>query len=255
MNFRTTLIILILFALSAGGYFLFWGGESDESPGRNEQPKISEVYGLSADTVQRIRLSFNDSAYQPLSLARDDNGEWQLTDPILAYANDSKVSEILSDLLNKRVKRKMEVAEFTQYGLNQPNVQVDLWTVDETPPKSFLIGAKTVNYSVYAKEASESHIFLIESSALQDLTKSPADLRTRNALKFDPEQVTGITLTVAGEEEIRCQLESEGSLAHGSAHRRKSRRQRDSLNPGCAAPLESGGVREGRRRRSDGIWS
>ena len=209
MNFRTTLIIFVLFALSAGGYFLFWGGESEESSGSNEQPTISEVYGLSTDTVQQIRLSFKDSAYRPLSMTKGDNGEWQLTDPITAHANGGRVYEMLGDLLNKRIKRTMEVTNLSQFALDVPNIQVDLWTDSGNPSKSFLIGSKTVNYSVYAKEDSESHIFLIESSALQDLTKSPADLRTRNALKFDPEAVTEVMLTVAGTDEIRCLKEGE----------------------------------------------
>ena len=209
MNFRTTLIIFIIFALSAGGYFLFWGGESEESSDSNEQPTISEVYGLSADTVQQIRLSFKDSAYRPLSMTKGDNGEWQLIDPITAYADESRVSEMLGDLLNKRIKRTMDVTNLSQFALDVPNIQIDLWTDSANPSKSFLIGSKTVNYSVYAKEDSESHIFLIESSALQDLTKSPADLRTRNALKFDPEAVTEVMLTVAGTDEIRCLKEGE----------------------------------------------
>ena len=172
-----------------------------------ESPKFTS---LSVDTVQRIRLSFKDSAYQPLSLARDDNGEWQLTDPITAYANRSKVSEMLDDLLNKQVKRTLEVTGSKPVrARSTPNIQIDLWTEGEAPTKSFLIGNKTVNYSVYAKEASQSHIFLIESSALQDLTKSSADLRTRNALKFEPEAVNGITLAVAGGEPIRCRMEGE----------------------------------------------
>ena len=209
MNFRTTLIIFILFALSAGSYFLFWGGDSEESSGTNEQPKISEVYGLNLDAVRQIRLSFKDSSYRPLSLARDGNGEWQLTDPITTYANEGKVSEMLGNLLNKRVKRTIEVTGLTQYELDPPNIRIDLWAEGEAPTKSFLIGNKTVNYSVYAKEASEFHIFLIESSALQDLTKSPADFRTRNVLRFKPDKVSGITLAVAGEERIRCQMEGE----------------------------------------------
>ena len=215
MNFRTTLIIFILFALSAGGYFLFWGGESEESSGSNEQPKISEVYGLSAGTVQKIHLSFKDTSFHPLSLKKNDNGEWQLIDPVTAYANGSKVAEMLGDLLNKRIKRTMEVTNLNQFALDVPNIQIDLWTDGGTIGKSFLIGGKTVNYSVYAKEASESHIFLIESSALQDLTKSPADFRTRNALKFEPDDVTEITLSNVGEEPIRCQTggESEWQMA------------------------------------------
>ena len=209
MNFRTTLIIFIIFALSAGGYFLFWGGESEESSNTNEQPKISEVYGLSADTVQKIRLSFKDTSFHPLTLTKNDNGGWQLIDPITAHANESKVSQMLGDLLNKRIKRTLEVTNLNKFALDVPNIQVDLWTVTGGPSKSFLIGSKTVNYSVYAKEDSESHIFLIESSALQDLTKSPADFRTRNALTFEPEEVTGVTLTVAGAKQIRCQTGSE----------------------------------------------
>ena len=209
MNFRTTLIIFILFALSIGSYFLFWGGDSEESSGTNKQPKISEIYGLNLDAIRQIRLSFKDSSYRPLSLAKDGNGEWELTDPITTYANEGKVSEMLSNLLNKRVKRTIEVTGLTQYELDPPNIRIDLWTEGEPLTKSFLIGNKTVNYSVYAKEASESHIFLIESSALQDLTKSPADFRTRNILRFKPDKVSGITLAVAGEEQIRCQMEGE----------------------------------------------
>ena len=205
MNFRTTLIIFILFVLSAGGYFLFWEGESEESSGTTEQPKISEVYGLNAGTVQKIHLSFKDTSFHPLSLKKNDNGEWQLINPVTAYANESKVAEMLDDLLNKRIKRTMEVTNLSQFTLDVPNIQIDLWTDGGTIGKSFLIGGKTVNYSVYAKEASESHIFLIESSALQDLTKSPADFRTRNALKFETDDVTEITLSIAGEEPIRCQ--------------------------------------------------
>ena len=209
MNFRTTLIIFILFALSAGGYFLFRGGDSEKSSDPNEQPRITEVYSLSADTVQRIRLSFGDPSFHPLSLEKTENGEWQLTDPITAYANEGKVSEMLDDLLNKRVKRTLEVSGLSQYELDPPNIRIDLWAEGEAPTQSFLIGNKTVNYSVYAKEASEAHIFLIESSALQDLTKAPADLRTRNALKFEPEAVNGITLAVAGDEPIRCRMEGD----------------------------------------------
>ena len=209
MNFRSTLIILVLFALFAGGYFLLWDGGEEIDSGTDEQPRISEVYGLSVDAVRRIRLSFKDAAFNPLLMARDDNMEWRLTDPIIAYANESKVSEMLGDLLNKRVKRTLEVTEYSQYELDEPNIRVDLWTEGETPSRSFLIGTKTVNYSVYAKEASESHIFLVESSALQDLTKAPSDLRTRNALKFEPDDVTEITLSIAGEEPIRCQTGGE----------------------------------------------
>ena len=196
MNFRTTYFICIVFAVFLWVYLIIWAFFLDEDAGTNEQPRISEVYGLSVDTVRRIRLSFKDPAYRPLALAKDEKSAWQLTDPVATNANEVKVTEMLDDILNKRVKRRIEVTELSQYGLDPPTIQIDLWQDSQTsttmimpkgaiinlpivvqadseiPTNSFLIGTKTVNYSVYAKEASESHIFLIESSALQDLTKS-----------------------------------------------------------------------------------
>ena len=59
-------------------------------------------------------------------------------------------------------------------------------------PATFFIGNKAINYSVYIKEKSEAHIFLIESSALDDLTKSPTDLRDRSVVRFNPETVSNI---------------------------------------------------------------
>ena len=84
---------------------------------------------------------------------------------------DRRLIEMLQDLLEKKVKQTLEAEDLVQYGLQPPNIQIELWTEAETPAKTFLIGDRTVNYSVYAKEQSESHIFLIESSALDDFHK------------------------------------------------------------------------------------
>ena len=72
MNFITTIIIFIVAGLSFALFFVLQVYDSEDSSGTDEQPKISEVYGLSIDTVQRIRLSFKDSAYHSLSLAKDE---------------------------------------------------------------------------------------------------------------------------------------------------------------------------------------
>ena len=203
MNFKTTLIILLIFIIFGGSYLLFFQGKpADESDA--DQPKIGDAYALVIDEIRRLRISFNDTAYTPLSLTKDVDGAWRLTEPIAGDAQGAKIDEMLGDLLNKKIKRTLEVTTLTEYELDPPKIQIQLWTADETPAKTFLIGKRTVNYSVYAKEGSEPHIFLIESSALEDFTKSASDLRDRSALKFDPEEVTALTLRVMGESAIRC---------------------------------------------------
>ena len=191
MNFRTTLVIIILLVGTAGAYFLFFQEPTDNGS-VDEKPPIHEVYGIARDSVQQVELLFADAAYQNLKLVREVNGKWQLQTPFLANADDEKVQQMLDDILNKRVKHTLEVSALTQYGLDTPNITLSLWTDGTHPAATFFIGNKAINYSVYIKEKSEAHIFLIESSALDDLTKSPTDLRDRSVVRFSPETVSNI---------------------------------------------------------------
>ena len=191
MNFRTTLVIIILLVGTAGAYFLFFQEPTDNGA-TDEKPPIHEVYGIARDSIQQVELLFADAAYQNLKLVREVNGKWQLQAPFLANADDEKVRQMLGDLLNKRVKHTLEVPALTQYGLDTPNITLSLWTDGTHPAATFFIGSKAINYSVYIKEKSEAHIFLIESSALDDLTKSPTDLRDRLVVRFNPETVSNI---------------------------------------------------------------
>ena len=192
MNFRTTLIIIVLLAGIGGAYYLFFQEPSDKTTA-NEKPPIHQVYGVARDTVQQVEIAFADVAYQNLKLVKDTTGNWRLTSPFQADADSEKVSQMLDDILNKRVKQTLEVTELAQYGLDTPSITLSLWTADETSPAvTFFIGKKAINFSVYVKEKSEAHIFLIESSALDDLTKSVTDLRDRSVINFNPETVSGI---------------------------------------------------------------
>ena len=205
MNFKTTLIILAVFILLGGAYFFFGRPSPDAEQSKADQQKIREVYALSKDKIQKIRLSFKDESYQSLTLAQNAEGIWQLRAPFTANADPPKINEMLQDLLEKKVKQTLEAEDLTQYGLQPPNIRIELWTEGETPAKTFLIGDRTVNYSVYTKEQSESHIFLIESSALDDFTKSPSDFRDRDVFKFSATEIGEFRLQVAGQPEIRCE--------------------------------------------------
>ena len=208
MNFKTTLIILALFILLGGTYFFFGRPSPDADQLKAEAQKIREVYTLNEDRIQRIRLSFREDSYQSLTLAKNANGIWQLTAPLTADADIPKVNEMLKNLLEKKVKQTLEAEDYAQYGLQPPNIQMELWTGGETPARTFLIGDKTVNYSVYTKEQSESHIFLIESSALDDFTKSPSDLRDRAVFNFSTDSVMTLHLQVANQPEIHCERQT-----------------------------------------------
>ena len=193
MNFKTTLIIVILLIGIGGAYYLFFQ-ESPDDASTDEKPMIHQVYSVPRDTVQQVEISFADTAYQHLKLEKDGPGNWLLTKPIQVDADNEKVNQVLDDVLNKRIKQTLEVPELTQYGLDTPSITLSLWTNGDAPATTFLIGKKAINFSVYVKEKSEAHIFLIESSALDDLTKSTTDFRERSMIKFNTETVSRIQL-------------------------------------------------------------
>jgi hypothetical protein len=210
VNFRTTLIIIFLLAGIGGAYFLFFQESPDETSS-NEKPTIHQVYGIAREKVQQVEVTFADTAYQNLKLVKDATGNWQLESPFQSDADSEKVNQMLDDMLNKRVKQTLEVTELTQYGLDTPSITLSLWTEKASPATTFFIGKKAINFSVYAKERSEAHIFLIESSALNDLTKAPTDLRDQSVIKFNAETVSNIQFShrdkdsTSGSSTINCE--------------------------------------------------
>ncbi len=191
MNYRTTLIIIVLLIVIAATYFLFFDEPVEERTSRNK-PTISEVYELPREDISRIQLSYADDSYQTISVSKDGEEMWQITSPFIADADFSKVNTVLDDFVDKRIRQTFEVAEYDQYGLENPTITVQLWKDRDGNPLTFLIGKKGVNYSVYIKEQTEQHIFIIESSALDDLAISTTDIRSRSVITFNPDAITEI---------------------------------------------------------------
>ena len=127
MNFKTTLIILVVFILLGGVYFFFGRPSPDAEQSKTDMQKIREVYALNKDKIRQIRLSFKDESYQSLTLAKNADGTWQLTAPLAADADPPKIDEMLQDLLEKKVKQTLEAEDLAQYGLQPPNIRVELW--------------------------------------------------------------------------------------------------------------------------------
>lgn len=172
-------------------YFLFIP-DSDKTTAIDNKKTISEVYNLHAKGIQQIRITYKDSGFQTLTIKKKLDSTWEITTPFIATAENKKLNELIGDFVNKRIKERISVSEYAKYGLENPTIRIELWNDPNNPSKTFFIGDKAINYSVYTKELTEGDIFLIESSALDDLSKSPSDLRSRSVLSFDPKSITEI---------------------------------------------------------------
>lgn len=213
MSFRTTFYILIVFILLLFSYFWFIKGK--EAPKETTQ-NISQAYEIKKEDVKKIRLSYKDASLQPLTIEKDAQNEWRLSNPVKAKADQEKVNQLISDLLEKNVKRTIEVgaqpaAPLQKYGLDAPSITFEVWISGSAPSKTFLIGNEGTEYSVYAKEKSEPKLITIESSALSDLTKTASDLRDRKIVLFDKSDISKLTLNRPGKPVLTIEKSSDDS--------------------------------------------
>jgi len=211
MSFRTTLIVGLIFIVALVGYFVF--KQIQPSLSKNELVDIKTAYNIQRDKITKIRLSYGDKSLLPITLEKRGN-EWYLSEPGKAPADPDKIKYLLDDLLNKRVKMRFKTKDLAKYGLDKPQITVSIWMEGsgENPYKSFLIGRKGIEYTVYAKEKSEPDVVIgIESSALDDFTKSPSDMRQRKIMRFASKELKSIKIFRAGRVDIALQKDEEGN--------------------------------------------
>ena len=206
MSFRTTFLIIVILTVIAVSYFLFFNKPNYDRT-KSEKPRIFQVYDIPVEKISKIQLSFSNEAFHKFAIKKNDNNRWMFTEPIKAHADNGKVKLLLDDFLNKRIRQTLNVSDYVQYGLDEPAITIQLWKDPSRDPNTFFIGKKGVNFSVYIKEKSEQHVFLIESSALDDLSKSPSDLRDKTIIAFDPDAI--IEIKFEKPEEIHCRKEGD----------------------------------------------
>ena len=206
MSFKSTLLIIVTLTIVAVSYFLFFNKPIDDTA-KSEKPRIFQAYDIPAEKIRKVQLSFSDESFQMFTIEKNDMNTYMFTAPINAHADNEKIKILLDDFLNKRIRKTLNTSDYVQYGLNEPTITIQLWKDPSTEPKTFFIGKRGVNFSVYIKEKSEKHVFQIESSALDDLSKSPSDLRDKAVFTYDPDAITKIKLEKP--EQIHCMKEDD----------------------------------------------
>ncbi|MCG9128168.1 DUF4340 domain-containing protein [Candidatus Poribacteria bacterium] len=191
MSFRSTLIIIVILVALGITYFLFLHN-SEENNTQITKPRISDVYNLRENEIQRIEINYDKNVLQDLDIIKDAYSNWKIKSPFITNADNNKINELITDFVNKQIKEKLDINDYEKFGLEKPTIKVKFWTNHGSNPRIFLIGKKAINFSVYTKETTEDHIFLIESSAIQDLSKSPNDIREKSVLSFNPSTITQI---------------------------------------------------------------
>jgi len=186
-TFLTVLVLGVLFILSLIAYKQL-GSEASTTKQESTQT-LAEAYGFEPDSVTRLTIAFADAQKRPTLELVKQGKLWRIVQPIQARADSARVNDLIGTL-KTRIRKRVPPND-KEYGLEHPQLTLTV-TTESGATKTFLFGDKGVSYSLYMRERNDQDAAIVESYLLDDLSKSPDDLRDRKVLRFEPADVTRI---------------------------------------------------------------
>ena len=132
-------------------------------------------------------------------LARAELG-WQMREPVAARAAADAVDGLLDKIdqaeIEAFVAEDPDTTALANYGLGEraSQVEIALLVGADRAEKRLAIGGADEQGRWYARDASRSQVFLVDSTLVQELTKGISDLRDKKPLRFERDQVERIVM-------------------------------------------------------------
>jgi hypothetical protein len=187
MRPRNTIIVLILFAL-VGGYAFVVGRYSVTE----NKPKLLEV---KKDDIAQIELRYPD---RDIVLERDKGGPWRLVKPIGADADQSEANNLAGAIADCEVERTVDEkpADLKPFGLDHPKTIVTVTTFSKKTLPSIDVGDSTpIGFNAYARLSDKPAVLLTSSVFPSGMNKTVNELRVRDLMSFNVDQVRKLILT------------------------------------------------------------
>ncbi|MBS3819565.1 DUF4340 domain-containing protein [bacterium] len=185
MKFKTTLILLVVFLVLLGGVFLIQHLEK----GKKEQNKL---VALSPDNAEKI--VFN-TGKETIAFEKDSKGNWMISQPLQAQADNNEVNRLASDFSDLAVERVVEEEASNPKKYEIPQKEVTLHFKDREQPVKILVGSKNaLDNTFFAKREKEPRIVLIPSRLSSVLENTLVDFRKKDIFSFPTNEVQKITL-------------------------------------------------------------
>ena len=169
----------------------------------------------SAFDVKRLDLRGGGRLVQ---LAKNEKGDWQMQQPIVARADHAAVQSVLDAVFEWKVADFAAdgVADFTPYGLDENAIKVTLNAGDKASEQVLLIGkqAGTNAAQVFACTPSEKSVYAVSTDALAKVSCKINDLRDRRLFTL-PAFDVGEVRVQQGEKKLTLKKNASGEWEIG----------------------------------------
>ena len=193
MSYRRTLIFFAAFvALVAFLYFY----EVKGGDGRREAEQKAELL-FSFDPENVVRLTLRRSGHTIIAEKYGD--EWTIKEPVNAPAEQGTVEQIVKTLADLKYERDLgPQADLDQFGLVEPEAEVDIDDAQGRIAGLLLGGSTPVGDNLYIKKSDEDLIFTTKNLARTSINKTLFELRDKTVFNFEAPDVMALTVSRNG---------------------------------------------------------
>jgi hypothetical protein len=200
MKLRGLIVAAIVLAALTGA--LYW----------SDRHKPADTTEASADAAQKIlavkqadisKFDLKKNGAEQVGGERNSAGQWRITAPTPLAADQSAVSSLLGTFSSLDSERLVDekAGNLAPYGLNAPNLEVDL-TEKTNKTHKLLLGDDTpAGNGIYAKLDGDPRVFTIPKFDQTSIDKSANDLRDKRLLTVAPDKISQVDL-VAKKQDI-----------------------------------------------------
>jgi len=184
---RVYVLLALVAALGAYLYFV-------EIPTAEKEAKKDKLVSVDKDAVTGIVLAYPD---RTIELHKADKG-WRLVKPVDAPADDGAVRSLLTTLTDTQVQKTLDEApsDLAPFGLDRPSPLVTLAVASGTAPPAIAIGKNApIGGKTYVRKGEEPKIYLTATSLTFSLNKQPKDLRDKEVMHFQDDEVQRVDIT------------------------------------------------------------
>jgi Domain of unknown function (DUF4340) len=200
MNFRTTAILLVV-VLGVGAYLMFTGQKTGDTS--LEQTNPTRLLDFSSNDVSKVVITPEGgkrivlerhtlpAAAATIGPAQSD---WKLDEPIDAFADASKVSDLIDAIVSATSTAQVSVgSSAADYGLDTPQFTIDL----EAGPKSATldIGRQVkAGNELYVRIEGKDVAQVISGDVLDKIDTTPDQLRLSRLINADTTTANWISI-------------------------------------------------------------
>ncbi len=208
MNFKTTLVLIVLLAVAAIALFVTSrNGESDpaDATASGDGKKLIDV---TSDQVTRVTVT---PFIGDIFTLEKSGADWRLTAPVSAPAETFEVDSLLRAVTEARSQGAIEDADPTSSatGLASPSYRVELMADGKT--HTLNVGARSaVGGNVYVALGDEKDVHVTAASLADQLEKPLSDYRRTQLVEVPSNDVKQLTVTdAAGKLTVRAEKHGE----------------------------------------------